>query len=554
MNQIQVGLDDGKPGYYPVDTPLQSLMPAPRGAGALPCLCAQVNNNVVSFSYRLRINCRVRFLTAADSQGMRVYRNSLSFLLAMAANRLFPQIRLCIEHSLSTGFYYTLENARKEAGNAEIVREIEKEMRSLAERNLAIERRQLSFADAIALLEKNNLREKANLLRFRNPPKITIHWCDGFFDLAHGPLAPATGLLRTFRLVSYPPGLVLQFPSQQRPRRVTAFRNQPHLFQIFHEHKEWGRILGVSNAGRLNELIAANEIGNFVKISEAFHEKKIARIADTIVARRGRVRAVFVSGPSSAGKTTFSKRLAVQLEVNGIRPVMLSLDNYYVDDENTPRDRQGKPDYEHIAALDLALFNRHLDGLIRGREIELTRFDFNRKKRVLAGLRLKIDRDQIVIVEGIHGLNPAFTPMIDRRLKFKIYISALTQLNIDCHNRISTTDNRLMRRMVRDHIFRGNTPLATMKMWPSVRRGEKRWIFPFQSQADVFFNSALDYELAVLKPLVEPLLMQVKPSDAEYAEAIRLQEFLSNFLGITKYEVPHTSILREFIGASSFKY
>ncbi|MDO9542762.1 MAG: nucleoside kinase, partial [Kiritimatiellia bacterium] len=303
-----------------------------------------------------------------------------------------------------------------------------------------------------------------------------------------------------------------------------------------------------------NELIADDEAGNFIKISEAFHEKKIAGIADAILAQRGQARVVFISGPSAAGKTTFSKRLAVQLQVSGIRPVMLSLDNYYVDDEKTPKNQRGNPDYEHIKAVDIALFNRHLVSLINGKEIELTRFDFNRKKRIMTGLGLKIDRDQIVIVEGIHGLNPAFTPMIKRRQQFKIYISALTQLNIDCHNRISTTDNRLMRRLIRDHTFRGNSPLITLKMWPSVRHGEKRWIFPFQAQADVFFNSALDYELAVLKPLVEPLLMQIKPADAEYAEAVRLQEFLSNFLGITKNEVPHTSILREFIGASSFKY
>jgi uridine kinase len=355
-------------------------------------------------------------------------------------------------------------------------------------------------------------------------------------------------------LINYPPGLVLQFPDPRNPRRAAGFRAQPHLFNIFHEHKEWGRILGVSNVGRLNELIAAGEIVNFIRISEAFHEKKIARIADAIQARRGQVRLVFISGPSAAGKTTFSKRLAIQMEVNGMRPITLSLDNYYVDDEKTPRDKSGKPDYEHIKALDIALFNRHLVRLIHNGEIELTRFDFGRKKRVMTGRKLKIEQDQIVIVEGIHGLNPAFTPMLDRRRQFKIYISAMTQLNIDCHNRISTTDNRLMRRMIRDHIFRGNPPLTTLKMWPVVRRGEKRWIFPFQGQADVFFNSALDYELAVLKPLVEPLLMQIKPADPEYAEARRLQEFLSNFLGVVKNAVPPTSILREYIGSSTFKY
>jgi len=554
LSQVRVSLGDGVETDYPVNTPVDALLKSPVSGHGIPFIGALVNNNVVSLSYQLKINCHVRFLTAGDPLGMRIYRNSLSFLLAKTVSQFFPETRLCIEHSLSTGIYYTLENIKKDVNTKALIGEIEKAMREAVAANLPIERRKLSFADAINLLERAGLKEKASLLRFRNPPKIAIHWCDGFFDLDHGPLASRTGALKYFRLINYPPGLVLQFPDQQNPRRVTRFRDQPHLFQIFHEHKEWGRILGVSNVGRLNELIADDEAGNFIKISEAFHEKKIARIADAIQARRGQVRVVFISGPSAAGKTTFSKRLAVQLQVNGIRPVMLSLDNYYVDDAKTPRDKRGNPDYEHIEAVDIALFNRHLVSLIKGNEIELPRFDFNRKRRIMTGLGLKIDRDQIIIVEGIHGLNPACTPMIERRQQFKIYISALTQLNIDCHNRISTTDNRLMRRLIRDHTFRGNSPLVTLKMWPSVRRGEKRWIFPFQAQADVFFNSALDYELAVLKPLVEPLLMQIKPASPEYAEAVRLQEFLSNFLGVSRSKVPNTSILREFIGASSFKY
>lgn len=553
-NRIRVWIGQGEHANCPIDTPAGALLKTPVHGSGLPIVGALVNNDVVSLTYPLNINCRVRFLSVSDPLGMRIYRNSLSFLLAKAVTELFPDLRLCIEHSLNTGVFYTFENGPKGREAANLVREIENGMRRIVENNLPIERRKMSFADAIALFERAKLPEKVNLLRFRNPPKITINWCDGFFDFDHGPLAPNTGILRYFSLINYPPGLVIQFPDRQRPRHAAKFRDQPHLFQIFHEHKEWGRILGVSNVGRLNELIAAGEIGNFIKIEEGFHEKKIAKIADAILARRNQVRVVLVSGPSAAGKTTFSKRLAIQLQVNCIRTVMISLDNYYVDDDETPRDNDGNRDYEHIDAVDVALFNRHLLSLINGREITLPRFDFNRKKRIPGERSLKLDRDQIVIVEGIHGLNPHFTPMIDRRQKFKIYISALTQLNIDCHNRISTTDNRIMRRMVRDHTYRGNSALATLKMWPSIRRGEKRWIFPFQSQADATFNSALDYELAVLKPLIEPLLMQIKPTDPEYAEARRLQQFLWNFLGVAKNEVPNTSVLREFIGASSFKY
>ena len=305
MNQVQVSVENWKLTSYPVNTPVSALLKTPLNGRGIPFIGALVNNNAVSLSYPLKINCHVRFLAANDPQGMRIYRNSLSFLLARTVSKLFPELRLCIEHSLSTGYYYTLENRKKGVRTETLIRAIEQAMRRMVAANFRIERRQLSFADAITLLEQANLKEKANLLRFRNPPKITIHWCDGFFDLAHGPLAPNTGVLKYFRLINYPPGLVLQFPDQQNPRRVTRFRDQPHLFQIFHEHKEWGRILGVNNVGRLNELIAADEVGNFIKISEAFHEKKIAKIADTITARRGQVRVVLLSGPSAAGKTTF---------------------------------------------------------------------------------------------------------------------------------------------------------------------------------------------------------------------------------------------------------
>jgi len=552
MNQIRVSLEGDAPKNYALNTPVGDLLGKKVNDSGIPYVGALVNNNVVSLSHPLDINCRVSFLPATHPLGMRIYRNSLSFLLIKTVRALFPEIRICIEHSISTGFFYTLEN---KGGNPEkLIRNIEIAMRGTVSKNLPMERSKLSYAEALSLFEKAKMPQKVNLLRFRNQPKIAIYSCGGFFDLDHGPLAPDTGVLQNFQLINYPPGLVLQFPERQNHRRISKFRDQPRLFQIFHEHKEWGRILGVNSVGRLNELTSRGEIGNFIKISESFHEKKIARIADQIMERRKLLRVVLISGPSASGKTTFAKRLAVQLEVNGIRPVTLSLDNYYVDDAKTPLDKSGRPDYEDINAIDIALFNRHLRDLVRGREIELTRFDFQRKRRIAANRRLKIEPDQIVLVEGIHGLNPHFTPTIERRNKFLVYVSALTQLNIDLHNRISTTDNRLMRRLIRDHNFRGNAPLTTIKMWPNVRRGEKRWIFPFQGHADAFFNSALDYELAVLKPLVEPLLMQIKPTDAEYAEARRLQQFLWNFLGVIRNEVPQTSILREFIGASSFKY
>ncbi|MDD5676475.1 MAG: nucleoside kinase [Kiritimatiellae bacterium] len=557
MNSIRITLEDGTRRQYRPHTPAGTLLKKQHDAHGLPFIGARVNNDIVSLTYPLEINAEVRFLTMTDPQGMRIYRDSLSFLLAKTAAALFPDGRFLIEHSLGTGLFCRFEATSGRRGGALSPRQVtalEAAMRRLIARNLPIRRRKLSFADALQRFQKAGLQDKVNLLRFRNPPNIVIYECDRFVDLAHGPLAPNTGALKYFKLIHYPPGLVLQLPSCEVPRRVTPFRDQPHLFQIFHEHKTWGRILGVTNVGRLNELIMNDNVREFMRVEEAFHEKKIVRIADRISALRRQVRLILMAGPSSSGKTTFAKRLIVQLEVNGLRPVMISLDNYYVDDADTPRDAAGAPDYEHIKAVDVELFNQQLLKLFAGKTVELPRFNFERKRRESGGVRLRLESDQVVIAEGIHGLNPLFTHRIPQRKKFTIYISALTQLAIDAHNRISTTDNRLMRRLVRDHAFRGNSPLATLRMWPSVRRGEKTWIFPHQAKADATFNSALDYELAVLKPLVEPLLMEIKPADPEYAEARRLQEFLLNFLAIPKYDVPPISILREFIGASSFKY
>jgi uridine kinase len=361
-------------------------------------------------------------------------------------------------------------------------------------------------------------------------------------------------VLGAFQLILYPPGFVLQIPDEANPKTVPPFEPQPQQFQIFQEHKEWGRVLGVNTVGRLNEIIATREIGDFIKIAEAFHEKKIAQIADRIHERRNQIKWCLIAGPSSSGKTTFAKRLAVQLRVDGLRPVTISVDDYFVGRERTPRDQNDQPDFESIDAVDLPLFNEHLMRLDKGEEVNLPTFNFENGCREFRGAKLHIEPDQIVLVEGIHGLNPRLTESLPPAHKLRIYISALTQLNLDSNNRISTTDNRLVRRLVRDNNYRGNSALKTLGMWPSVRQGERTWIFPYQPAADVAFNSALDYELAVLKPLVEPLLAEVKPHHVQYPEARRLQQFLSSFLSVSDYLVPPTSILREFIGSSSFNY
>jgi uridine kinase len=529
--------------------------PKTNGSG-LPFIGALVNNNVSSLSFPLSVNSEVRFLTMADPHGWRLYRNSLCFLLAKTVNEVFPQATFSIEHSFGPGLYCSFH---KDTGSREgICRKqlatIETRMRELVRRDIPIERRKISYMDAVRQFERAGQKDKFNILKYRNPPNVVIHWCDGFSDVAHGPLVPSTGVLTRFKLIHYKPGFILHLPERENAVAMPPFEDQPHLFQIFQEHKEWGRILDVSTVGRLNEIIAAGEIENFILTAEALHEKKLARIADRIAAARNRIKLILISGPSSAGKTSFAKRLTVHLTVNGLRPITIGTDDYFVDPAHTPRDEEGNFDYEHIEAVNLKLFNRHLLALVQGKAIEPPHFNFEKKRVEFSGNKLHLEDDQMLIVEGIHALNPRLTQRVPARNKFRIYVSALTQLNVDSNNRISTTDNRLMRRMVRDRKYRGHSALETLRLWPSVRRGEKRWIFPFQREADVAFNSALDYELAVLKPLVEPLLMEVKPSHMEYAESRRLSEFLLNFLGTSDHPVPRMSILREYIGGSVFRY
>ncbi|MBN1670934.1 MAG: nucleoside kinase [Kiritimatiellae bacterium] len=558
VDTIAVTLETGETVRCARHTEVRDLIGRTKGDPDLPYIGALVNNDVTSLSYPLVTDSDVRFLTMRDSYGWRIYRRSVSFMLAKAIWDLYPGAEFSVEHSVGQGFYCNFNlsgkgRTRKGITQGQLKR-IEKRMQKLVREDLAIERRKLSFMQAVTLFEEQKQYDKLNTLKFRNPPRIVLHWCDGFSDVAHGPLVPAMGVLAHFRLVHYPPGFVLQFPDRDAPPRLSPYQEEPKLFQIFQEHTRWGRILGVTTAGELNEIIADRQLGEFIKIAEALHEKKIARIADALHKKQEKIRVILVAGPSSSGKTTFSKRLMIQLRVNGLRPVMLSLDDYFVDHAQTPRDEAGNPDFEHIETVDLPLFNKHLAALVKGEEVQLPFFNFEKRVREWRGNTLRIDGSQMLLIEGLHCLNPRLTHAIPRAQKYKIYVSALTQLNVDSHNRVSTTDNRLMRRVVRDNKFRGHSALTTLQMWPSVRRGEKRWIFPFQGLADVMFNSALDYELPILKPMVEPLLMQVKPSDAEYAEARRLTEFLLSFIDSPADDVPRNSILREFIGASGFRY
>ncbi len=555
---LTVTFENGTTALVAPRTPLRDVLPPTASANGLPTIAALVNNDVTSLSYLIEMDCTVCPLTRTNPEGVHVYQRSLTFLLAKTVKELYPAASFAVDYAMGNALYCSFDpKGESDHGTGalpEHVDALRARMRESVAANLPIERRKVSFADAIARFNAAGQTDKLNLLKFRNPPRITLHGCGGFYDLAQGPLVPATGVLTCFELGHYPPGLILQLPLPGQPDQVAPFKDQPHLFQIFREHKAWGRILGVSTVGRLNEIIVNSDISDFIKVSEALHEKKVATIADEIKRRRPETRAVLVAGPSSAGKTTFAKRLGIQLRVNALQVSTISLDNYFFDLARTPRQPDGQPDFEHIDALDLTLFNRDLSRLVAGEEVELPVFDFNTKQRTYRGDRIRLGPDSILIIEGIHGLNPRLTEQVAERNKFRVYVSALTQLSIDGNNRIPTTDNRLIRRMVRDRKYRGHAAQKTLSMWPSVRRGEERWIFPFQDQADAIFNSALDYELAVLKPIAEPLLMEVKPSDREYAEARRLTAFLLNFIGIPDREVPSTSMLREYIGRSSFRY
>jgi uridine kinase len=554
LNIITVTLDTGARIPCPAGTIVRDILPQRQSPEGLDYVGALVNNDAVSLTYPLEVDSNVTLVTRGDPDGFQIYRRSVWFLLAKTVKELFPDVHFAVEHSLGAGFFCSFEMEGKSGICEEQLRTIDQKMRAMVERDVPIEMRKIAFTEAVQRFEQEKQWDKYNLLRFRNPPKIATWWCENFSDLSHGPLALSTGALAAFQLILYPPGFVLQMPDQRNPKTVPPFEPQPQLFQIFKEHKEWGRVLGVNNVGRLNEIIATREIGDFIRIAEAFHEKKIAKIADHINERRNQIKWCLIAGPSSSGKTTFAKRLAVQLRVDGLRPVTISVDNYFVNREQTPRDQNGQPDFESIDTVDLPLFNDHLMRLDKGEEVELPTFNFGKGCREYRGEKLRIEPDQIVLVEGIHGLNPRLTQSVPPAHKLRIYISALTQLNLDSNNRISTTDNRLVRRLVRDNNYRGNSALKTLSMWPSVRQGERTWIFPYQQAADIAFNSALDYELAVLKPLVEPLLAEVKPHHVQYTEARRMLEFLSSFLSVSDHLVPPTSILREFIGHSSFNY
>lgn len=553
MNTVDVTFPDGRRVSVRTGTRVADLIEehAPWETEH-PVVAVSANNDITSLFFRLDVNTSLRPIALDSSEGQRVYRRSLCFLLYMAALDVTPERHLVIGHSLGDGYYYHFSEGEP-VSEAELTA-LSERMREIVAEDRAIIRRIYAYDDARRYFEDHDMADTALLLKHRNDARIPVYTCGDTVDISHGPLVPSTGYLKHFELTAYEPGFLLRYPNVRAPYEIQPFAPSPLLFSVYQEYKEWGRILNVSSAGKLNEQSANGEIRDFIRVNEALHNKKIAEIADRIYDAADDLRIVLIAGPSSSGKTTFTKKLAIQLTVLGLRPITIGLDNYFVPRERTPLDENGEYDFEHIEAIDIELLNEHLLALFQGHDVEIPDFDFRTGQRKPSGTRLQLPHRGILLMEGIHGLNEDLTPRVTGAAKYKVYVSALTQLNLDDHNRVSTTDNRLIRRIVRDHKFRGHSALDTLHMWPSVRRGENRNIFPFQDQADAAFNSALDYELGVLRNHCEPLLHEVKPSHDVYHEAIRLLSFLNNFTPIPEKDVPGNSILREFIGGSAFSY
>lgn len=515
-------------------------------------LAVKLNNKIYSLDKKIKYEGKIGPVMLDSKDGANVYRRSLCLLLAAASHKVLPESRLLVGHSLDYGYYYTLESQNQI--EEKTLESIENEMRRLVEENLPIETECVSYEQAVKIFEKTGQAKTRHQLDFVCPPRVKINTLGGYSDIYFGPLVPATGILKTFSLMKYNEGFLLRFPPSTSPYVLKEFSDQPKLFEIYRKYKLWGKRLGVTAVSDLNQLIVDRKVNDFIDITETLQEKCIADIADEIASKKS-VRVVLIAGPSSSGKTTTSKKLALELQAMGYIPKVISLDSYYIGRDKTPRDENGNPDFECLEALDITLLNQNLVDLFSGEEVTLPSYDFHTGTQFFQeNNRMRLSENEILVLEGIHGLNPKLTPKIPEELKFKIYLSALTQLNLDDHNRISTSNNRLIRRIVRDYQFRGKSAAGTIAMWPSVRNGEEKHIFPFQNNADAILNTALDYELSVLKVYAEPLLRCVKPTESEYCEACTLLSFLDNFATIAPTQVPPRSIIREFIGGSAFKY
>lgn len=517
-----------------------------------PIVLACVNNTYKELGTSINDDpAYVEFLDLNTKEGMRAYQRSATFLLVVAAKNIAPHISIRINHHINGGYF--CESTDEKNLDIKLLLRIQDEMLRIVKEDMPIIKKSFSVDDAFKIFDENEMYDKKTLFKYRRSSRVNLYELDGSHGYFYGDMVPTAGYIRLFEITPYNTGFVLKFPDEHNPLEISLFVAAPKLSNIFNESEKWARIMEVDTVGALNDTISNGHFKHLILISEALHEKKIAQIADQITIKKEKIGVILVAGPSSSGKTTFAQRLAIQLRVSGMKPHAISVDDYFVDREFTPKDEYGKLDFEAIEAIDIRLFNKHMLELLEGKEVEIPTFNFITGKREYKGNKLQLETEDVLIVEGIHGLNEKLSSSVPRENKFKIYISCLTQLNVDYHNRISTTDTRLIRRMVRDYTHRGMSPERTIELWPMVRRGEKKNIFPFQEEADVMFNSALIYELAALKQQAERLLFQVERSSPYYAEAKRVLKFLEYFLAVDTIDIPVNSIVREFVGGSCFE-
>lgn len=514
-------------------------------------ICAKVNNKVEGMHYRIYHNKDVEFLDMTSGSGSRNYTRSLFFVLCKAVHDLYPQSKVVIDIPVSKGYYVDLTIGH-EVTDDDVAR-IRQRMQQIIDAKMPIRRFEVPTEDAVRMFEEKGDKAKSKLLRSAGSLYTTYYQIDDYVDYYYGSLLTNTSKIYLFGLEKYFNGLLLRIPDLKDPGVLPQMTRQDKMFEIFREHHRWQKIMGLRTVGDFNEMVRKGQATNLINVSEALQEKKLTEIADEIASRKD-VKLVLLAGPSSSGKTTTCKRLSIQLLANGIKPLQISLDDYFVDREHTPKDDKGEYDYESIYALNLKLINDQFNALFRGEEIELPKYNFQTGRSEKSGKKLRMEPNNVLVVEGIHALNPELTAQIPEAQKFRVYVSALTTILLDDHNYIPTTDNRLLRRIIRDYKYRGVNAQETIHRWPSVRAGENKWIFPYQENADVMFNSAMLFELAVIKQQAEPLLEQVPENCEEYSEAYRLRKFLKYFQPVPNRDIPPTSLLREFLGGSSFKY
>jgi uridine kinase len=546
---VEIHLMDGRVISGPRGTTAETFLKTLPEWDHPPIVGAIINNELRELTYPIQMDARLKLVTMADADGARIYRRSLVFLLETAFDDLFAPAQLTVDHSVSSGGYFCQVSGHLPLSQSELIA-LRTRMEELVQKDIRLEKELVPLTEAIEYFQARRMYDKVRLLKYRTKDSLVLYNLDEHRDYHHGYMVPSTGYLRWFDLRTLDEaGFVLQYPRRHSPTTLLPMPEYPKLLESFRNYGNWLERLGIDNVGSLNDVISNGRIREIILVAEAFHELEVADIARKIVERSKQARIVLIAGPSSSGKTTTSKRLAVQLLAQGITPLPIEMDHYFVQRELTPRDENGQYDFESLEALDTARLVEDLKQMVAGEEVQLPRYDF-KAGRSLPGEVVRLQKDQMVILEGIHGLNPQLLPDIPTEQTFRMYVSCLTQLNLDRHNRVSTTDSRLIRRIVRDARERGYSAQNTISRWESVRRGEKRHIFPYQENADVMFNTHLVYELAALKPLVEPLLRQVPYGTPEFIEAKRLLTFLEWFLPLDLNLIPDNSIVREFIGGS----